>query len=69
MNHYTDGTTKKIEQFAGKTIKSFFFPDDDEPFDVVEIVFTDGSHLEFCTEQPMATLAISSNCTCQKEKE
>ncbi len=59
MKHY-DETTKKIEKFAGKTISSFFFPDDDEPFDFVRIMFTDSSHLELCAEQLTATLAISS---------
>ncbi len=59
MNHYADGTTKQIEFFSGKTIQSFVFPDDDEPFDFVRITFTDGSHLELCAEQLTATLAIS----------
>lgn len=47
MNHYQDGTTAKIETFAGKTVSSFFFPDSDEALDFVEIRFTDGTSLEF----------------------
>lgn len=68
MDHYTDGTTTRIEKFAGKTIKSFFFPDDDEPFDAIRIIFTDGSHLELCAEQLTATLAISSQVNANADQ-
>ncbi len=58
VNHYTDGTTNRIEKFTGKTIQSFFFPDEDELFDAVRIVFEDGSQLGFCTKEFDATLLV-----------
>lgn len=68
MNHYTNGTTKTFEMFSGKTISSVFFPDDDEEFYFVRIMFTDGSHLELCVDQLTATLAISSKVDKSRDR-